>query len=339
MPEPIEIHRLTQAIRGLPGVRAARLGVRNLAGITERELSLPGEFGDLPHLAIRRTHGGLSDEVLVSAVVWFEQDFRGWVALEFLAWWARDLSRGGQAVQMRPLALPPVGYGTQLGRTLKFVLEFFFINQGDSLSPVLKKLGDLAESLEESRRTYAKVIDHPTETSPRDFEALRRCAENDDGAAQLELARRYATAEGVDPDPLRAFYWHERAAGHGHPTAVTYLGLCYARGEGTPTDPARAVECYRRAAEAGEPMAMGLLAECLEEGRGVAKNEAEAVNWYRQGAEAGELACLAQLGECYEYGRGVPKDLAKALECYRQAREQGFEPVQPAIERVEAEMR
>ena len=118
-----------------------------------------------------------------------------------------------------------------------------------------------------------------------------------------------------------------------------YLGLCYARGEGTPADPAKAVECYRRAAEGGEPMAMGLLAECLEEGRGVATDEAEAVNWYRRGAENGELACLAQLGECYEYGRGVPKDLAKALECYREAKQQGFEPVQPAIERVEEAMR
>ena len=87
--------------------------------------------------------------MLVTATVWFDADSRGWVALEFLAWWVRDLSRGGQAVHMRPLALPPVGYGTQLGRTLKFAIEFFFINQGESLGPVLKKLGDLAESLEE----------------------------------------------------------------------------------------------------------------------------------------------------------------------------------------------
>ena len=32
-----------------------------------------------------------------------------WLTLEFLAWWVRDQSRGGELIQMRPVALPPKG--------------------------------------------------------------------------------------------------------------------------------------------------------------------------------------------------------------------------------------
>jgi hypothetical protein len=177
---PGGVQDMHDVIQGLPGVKDVGLGIRSLEGIGERELSLPGEFADLPHLAVRRAKGGLENELLVTAEIHFYQSFEGWIGLEFLAWWVRDLSRSGENVQMRPLALPPVAYGTQLGRTLKFVVEFFFVNLSDDNSPVLNRIGELAGSLRDSVAHYAEVLAHPTQADHRELESLKRSAENED---------------------------------------------------------------------------------------------------------------------------------------------------------------
>jgi hypothetical protein len=137
LPEPVQ--RLTNALKKLPGVGEASIGLRFIDGIDLASLSLRGEFGDLPHATVRRTNGALKDEFLVNAEVRFTQDHTGWVALEFLAW-VRDLSRAGEIIQMRPLALPPVAYGTQLGRTLKCVVELFVVSANADRGPILAKL-------------------------------------------------------------------------------------------------------------------------------------------------------------------------------------------------------
>jgi len=90
-PEPVQ--KLHDTLARLPGVRAVELTIQSLEKIGERQLSLPGEFGDLPQVAIRRTGGGLKGEVLVTARIQFRHHQEGWIALEFLAWWVRDLSR------------------------------------------------------------------------------------------------------------------------------------------------------------------------------------------------------------------------------------------------------
>jgi hypothetical protein len=333
---PEEVLQLRNTLQSLSGVRDVDIGVHHLTGLSERDLSLPGEFGDFPHLVIRRSKSSVKNEVLVAVEVWMTQDYQGWIALEFLAWWVRDQSRGGEQVQMCPLALPPVAYGTQLGRTLKFVIEFFCLDRGENSGPVLKKLTEFTESLEYSLENYAEALARPTQADTADLVALRRCANNEDASAQFHLAQCYAQGEGVKKHKTHAFRWYERAASHGHPEALMYLGLCNAKGEGTLADPAKALDCYRKAAEAGLPLAMGLVGQCYEEGRAVPKDEVEAVRWYRLSADGGEVSCLAQLGECYEFGRGVKRNMRKALECYRQANEEGFDAVRPVIERVEA---
>lgn len=248
-PEPVQA--LHDAIDRLPGVTEIDLGIRRLDGVSEQALSLPGEFGDLPHLAIRRTQGGLADEVLVTAEVRLEQSFAGWIALEFLAWWVRDLSRGGHWVQMRPLALPPIAYGTQLGRTLKFAVEFFFINSEPSSAPVLAKIADYANSLNSNIDDYAQAIDRPTRAQHDSIEALETSAANDDALAQLHLAQHYQAGEDVDQDLAAAFHWYERAASHGHPQAVLQLGRCYERGEGVELNLREALKWYRQAVDLG----------------------------------------------------------------------------------------
>ncbi|MCE9562319.1 MAG: sel1 repeat family protein [Planctomycetes bacterium] len=336
MSYPKQVQRLHDAIQGLAGVKEVEMSIRSLDGLGERELSFPGEFGDLPHLAIRRTKGGQAHELLVTAEIRFFQNFEGWIAVEFLAWWVRDLSRGGEHVQMRPLALPPVAYGTQLGRTLKFVIEFFFINPTEDNAPVLKVIGEHAKSLAESTEQYAKPLAHPTQAEHEDIDSLQRAAENGDASAQLALAQFLENGEGVDEDKDEAFKWYKRAAEHGHPEAKMRLGICYEYGTGVKVNHKKAFPLYQEAAEAGIPLAMGLLAGCYSEGRGVTKDQAQGVEWYRRGADSGEASCQAELGECYEYGKGVKRDLQEALKWYQMALEQEFDAVQPAIDRVKA---
>jgi hypothetical protein len=88
-------------------------------------LSLPGEFGDLPHAAIRRTPGGLQGEFLITAELLFTQDYTGWIALEFLAWWVRDLSRSGHIVQMRTAGASACGLWHAVGTDLEICHRIF----------------------------------------------------------------------------------------------------------------------------------------------------------------------------------------------------------------------
>jgi tetratricopeptide (TPR) repeat protein len=336
---PESVRRLTKALESLPGVREVDVGMRDLDGIDLRELSLPGEFGDLPHAAIRRTRGGLKDESLMTFEVRFKQNHAGWVALEFLAWWVRDLSRAGELVQMRALALPPVAFGTQLGRTLKCVIELFAVAPDGDRRPVLAKVGELADSLEGNLEDYAKAIAHPTRAEFEDVDALKRGAENDDASAQFDLAMCYANGDGVKQNPERAFDWFRRAARLGHPDAMLQLGLRYEGGDGVDQDYDRAFKWYLKAAEAGVPLGNCCVAGAYQEGKGVEKDLAKAVEWYRRGADLDDAPSQAELGECYELGKGVKKDLAEALRWYEAALGNGLTDAEPAIARVKKAMR
>jgi hypothetical protein len=336
LPEPVE--RLTSALEKLPGVREASVGLRRIDGIQLRALSLPGELGDLPHAALRRTGGGLKDEFLVTAELRFTQDHAGRVALEFLAWWVRDLSRSGEVIQMRPLALPPVAYGTQLGRTLKCAIELFVIAPEGDREPILAKLTELSESLEENLQDYAQAIANPTQAELTDFTSLERAAANEDASAQFRLAMCYAGGRDVEKNSQLACQWLERAAKWGHPDAMMHLGIRYQSGDGVGQDDAKAFEWFQKSAEAGHPMGMGCLAGAYQNGKGVPQDLGKAVEWFRRGAEQDNAPCQAELGECYELGKGVEVDLAEALRWYEAARENGLAAVQPAIDRVKQAM-
>jgi len=331
-PEPVQ--RFFNATKKLPGIREASIMLRKLEGIDLRDLSLPGVFGDLPHAALRRTNGGLKNEFLVTVELRFCQDHTGWVALEFLAWWVRDLSRSGEIVQMRPLALPPVAYGTQLGRTLKCAIEVFLVTDG-GIDPLDAKLSRLAESLEENLQDYANAIAKPTQAECKDIDSLRRSAEIDDSSAQYRLALCYANGQGVKKDGRAAFTWFERAAGWGHPDAMLNLGICYEKGDGVEADSVKAFEWFMKSAEAGVPLSMGCVASAYQTGKGVSMDLEKAVEWFRRGAHEGDAPCQAELGKCYELGKGVEVNLAEALCWYETALKNGLEAVQPAIDRVE----
>ena len=158
MPYPAEIERLHAALGALPGVHDVASGIRSLQGLTPAHLELP-DCAALPIGALRRTQGGLDEEAIVQIEFRLAQDSAGWRSLEFLAWFFRDQSRGGVAVQLRPFALPPeTPAGVQLGHTLRWQVDLFFPGVGSDLSPQLRVVDEMGAMLELMTRCYASAL-------------------------------------------------------------------------------------------------------------------------------------------------------------------------------------
>ena len=160
MPEelPAEVEALHHALRRLSGVIEATTGLKWLTDFEPESYSLPGDLGDLPHALLRRTNGGLNNEALSSTELTLTRDKSGWLSLEFLAWWVRDLSRSGDQIQLRVLALPPKAFEVQFGRTLKFAIDHFAICPGGDPAPMLTQLGERARSLERAIDLYSDML-------------------------------------------------------------------------------------------------------------------------------------------------------------------------------------
>ncbi len=110
-----------------------------------------------------RTGGGRENEVLIQTEIIFERTYESWISLEFIAWWVRDWARSGHQIQMRPVALPPRGFQIQLGRTLKFLLEYILVEEGDEFEATLKTVESMAESIAESFENYRECFESPAE--------------------------------------------------------------------------------------------------------------------------------------------------------------------------------
>lgn len=160
---PPQVQTLVDAISALPGVAGCFCGPKPLTDIELSHLSLPGEFGDLPQAIIRRTNGGRTGEVMIQTEVILDRSAEAWLTLEFLAWWVRDWARSGEDIQMRPMALPPKVHEIQLGRTLKFFIEYFLIEEGDSYDKTLTIAGEMGESIALSFKLYQECFENPAE--------------------------------------------------------------------------------------------------------------------------------------------------------------------------------
>jgi hypothetical protein len=155
---PPQVEAFHKAMRRLFAVQEVTTGLKGLADLGPETYSLPGEFGDLPHALLRRTGGGLANEAWANTEFELSRDESGWLTLEFLAWWVRDLSRSGDQIQLRPMALPPKAYEVQLGRTLKFIIDHFVICPGDSNDAALQMMQERADSLDGNLDDYADVL-------------------------------------------------------------------------------------------------------------------------------------------------------------------------------------
>lgn len=155
---PVEISNFHKLLLELPGVTNVSSGIESLAGLALEELSLI-EFAHLPHAALRRTNGGLDDEVLIQVEFHLLQTLEGWRTLEFLAWFVRDQARGGESLQLRPFGLPPIAEAeTQLGNTLRFHLDLFCLNSNDGLEPILAKVKEIGQCLKTAIEIYRSAI-------------------------------------------------------------------------------------------------------------------------------------------------------------------------------------
>lgn len=163
MPFPPQVQCLIDSISALPGVVGCFCAPKPLADLGVDDLSLPGEFGDLPQAVIARTSGGRDNEVMIQTEVIFDRSPQAWLSLEFFAWWVRDWGRSGHEIQMRPTALPPKAYEIQLGRMLKFFIEYFVIEDGDSWEKTLSVARQMGESIAESFELHAECFANPAE--------------------------------------------------------------------------------------------------------------------------------------------------------------------------------
>ena len=64
---------------------------------------------------------------------------------------------------MRPMALPPKAFEIQLGRTLKFFIEYFVIEDGDSFDKTLAIAEKMGESIAENFEQYRECFEKPAE--------------------------------------------------------------------------------------------------------------------------------------------------------------------------------
>lgn len=155
---PKEVAAFHTALERLVAVTDVTTGLKWLSDFPPETYSLPAEFGDLPHALLRRTDGGLENEAWANTEFTVARDEGGWLTLEFLAWWVRDLSRSGEQIQMRPMALPPVAYEVQLGTTLKFIIDHFVICPDADPTAALEMMQGRADFLNTCIDTYADTL-------------------------------------------------------------------------------------------------------------------------------------------------------------------------------------
>ena len=158
MSYPPQIEHLHTTLRSLPGVIEVASAVHSLQGVTAEDLRLP-DFAAWPIGALRRTYGGLDAEALIQVEFRVATDAKSWRTIEFLAWFVRDQSRGGVAIQLRPFALPPEAQGQiQLGHTLRWHIDLFCSTVGDDLSPQLEQVDAIARTLETAIQVYGGAL-------------------------------------------------------------------------------------------------------------------------------------------------------------------------------------
>lgn len=141
---PPETEALEHEISTIPGITSTSISKAKLEGILIKNFSFPA-YGSYPLGALKRTNGGLPHEILISVDFTISKDAKGLNALEFLSAWVRDSARGREPIQIRSLALPQIE--GQIGETLFFTIDYFYIDSKEDPKGVLTAIGKLAKSL------------------------------------------------------------------------------------------------------------------------------------------------------------------------------------------------
>lgn len=155
---PKQVTEFERALLSVPGIAFAEINHCNHSKnnvLFFKEHSYPAEFADLPIAMLNRTLGNLENEVLVFVNFGILRNELGLRGLEFLSWWARDLSRSGRNIQIRSIGLPPsIGNEIQLGTTLRFHFEAYLICESETMEPIFSQLEELTKSLKGNLEYY-----------------------------------------------------------------------------------------------------------------------------------------------------------------------------------------
>jgi uncharacterized protein len=150
--------------------------------------------------------------------------------------------------------------------------------------------------------------------------------------AQLEIAKRYETGNGVEQNPVEAVKWYLKAAKQENGYEVDkFKELAedalyrFSNGIGMSmrTSKAQAAEIYWRLANEGYAAAQYKLAECYENGNGIKKNPVEAVKWHLQAAEQGHIHAKQALTD-YSNGFDMPENRQEAAAIYNLLSHNGY---------------
>lgn len=151
---PAVIEEFHQTINSLKGIAGVESGVENMEPI-EADMLGSSDCAHLPHAALRRTGGGLPQEVLLQFEIGIDYSPESLQSIEFLAWFARDCARGGTNIQLRPFALPPESpIGRQFGTTLKLHMDLFVDGIEETLDPAFEVVQRLNHTLQMAIRLY-----------------------------------------------------------------------------------------------------------------------------------------------------------------------------------------
>lgn len=150
---------------------------------------------------------------------------------------------------------------------------------------------------------------------------LRRAAAAGDPQAQLYLAWRLESAEGVRQNHAEAASWYRKAADQGEALAWLWLGHAFREGRGVRRSWPRALDCYRRAAARGVGHAFAWLIEYYDGQCEVPRNAGAVSAWLRRAeADAGHVD--ADVYVCLDdfYGYGFVDDPSKGSDPRRAVR-------------------
>tara|TARA_Y100000588_G_C14052980_1_gene838067 strand:- start:110 stop:937 length:828 start_codon:yes stop_codon:yes gene_type:complete len=120
-----------------------------------------------------------------------------------------------------------------------------------------------------------------------DLGALKQRALNGAVNDQLRLGHHYALSK---KNHTEAFFWYEKAAKAGEPSAWHYVAKAYATGRGTPRNLELAKVWYEKAALNGNGTAMAKLGDLISLDDGNKTEKILAHAWYSLAVENGESA-------------------------------------------------
>lgn len=147
---------------------------------------------------------------------------------------------------------------------------------------------------------------------------LRQSAEAGNIDAQIQLAKRYQSGDGIPQNAGKAFMWMQKATEHNQASntrvsdAYYELGLMYEKGEGVTADLAEARSNFLQAAAGFQPDACFRVGQMLEKGDGVPQDDyAAAKNYYyamfNLGGREFRYDAAESLLRLYAAGRGLSK--------------------------------